>query len=436
MLNLLFSLNVILWVAAFLFLILKTKNSVYSPLFWYYIFHFVVFVYRPVCVLYFDFDFVFNYMRLEPTEAELKQALWVAMLGLVSISCGYYAVARQQVYTLVQIEGTTRRMKIAYGVFVAFAAPIVLYSIATTSQGIQGDRIGGVYVLVGTTGYIIDAQLMVLPLALLWLVVNRFRPDSFIPLLAFLAYSMVFGRVRWMMVVAVIAGYLMYCQYVKRRVTPWPIVLFAPVVLVVFTLKGISREIYLDMVKKGVDQGKEVLVAAPSWRDKLDSLDFANYDYLVYITSVVPNSTGSYTYFTQWLQLFTEPIPRMLWHGKPVGAPIQFFDLNDYGNFIGLSNSLVGDGWMSFGWIGVIVTCGLAGAILGYIFKYVAKRTHDPVLVCAYCIFVALTIQLYRDGGISIFKFCLFAVIPLLVLRWWAGRGGVVKNTQRPNKAA
>jgi hypothetical protein len=126
--------------------------------------------------------------------------------------------------------------------------------------------------------------------------------------------------------------------------------------------------------------------------------------------------------------LFTEPIPRILWKGKPVGAPVQTINIGAYGNFIGLTVSLCGDGWMSGGWVGLVITLGIAGAVAGGAHRWFFQHQGNNLAALSYIVSLALLPQWYRDGGISIFKFLLFTVTPLLtwmLIVWLLGHRGV-----------
>src|SRR5262249_25575385 len=140
-------------------------------------------------------------------------------------------------------------------------------------------------------------------------------------------------------------------------------------------------------------------------RRRLNTLDFGNFDFLTYIVVVVPERTGEYTYGLQYLQLFTEPIPRMLWKSKPVGSPVRLINLNAYGNFIGLTYSLPGDGWMNGGWVGLLVTMALAGAVLGWAHAQFWRYVGHWIIPILYLVGLAMLPQWYRDGSISIAKF-------------------------------
>jgi hypothetical protein len=296
--------------------------------------------------------------------------------------------------------------------------PWILWSLGTSFGGASGHREGAVFVLDNTTGYILDALVMLLPMSIVFLVFCRFVWWSYIPIAGYLGFVIVFARARWQLIVGSLTVYFLYCLFRRGKFVITPVLVVAPIVLLLFALKGLNRDVYMELILLRDPTALRDIQGGLTLRDQLDTQDFANYEYLTYIVSVVPSVTKTYTYFTQWLQIFTEPIPRIFWAGKPFGAPFadRFFDLNDYGNFLGLTPSLLGDGWMSYGWLGEIITVGVSSFILGRLHRYSCRRANEPLTCIAYCITVALLVQFFRDGGISIFKFAMFAVAPVYVL--------------------
>jgi hypothetical protein len=135
------------------------------------------------------------------------------------------------------------------------------------------------------------------------------------------------------------------------------------------------------------------------------------------------------SYGAQYLQIFTEPIPRVLWRGKPAGAPMPSkVDFNSYGNFIGLTFSLPGDGFVCGGWIGVIIDVSLWGFLLGWAHRVFWRNTKNRLGCMMYLVGLAMVPQEYRDGGISITKFLLWNWLPLFLwigLTWWLAGGRV-----------
>jgi hypothetical protein len=194
-----------------------------------------------------------------------------------------------------------------------------------------------------------------------------------------------------------------------------------------FNILGHNRA-YLQSMLKGESTAVMDLDAGVSgfekFRARADSQDFANFDYLTFLAAVVPERTQTYTYGAQYLQLFTEPVPRILWRGKPAGAPVRTFDIGQYGNFVGLTFSLPGDGWCSGGWTGLVITMGIVAGVLGLLHRWFWRNVNNPMVAIFYTTALAMLIQWYRDGGISIAKFMLWVWLPLLVwlgLTWLLG---------------
>jgi hypothetical protein len=206
----------------------------------------------------------------------------------------------------------------------------------------------------------------------------------------------------------------------------WAVALAIPLYLL-FHMLGQNRAAFQQLFTDTAPQQLESNDSTPESEKvklKYDSQEFANFDFLCYIVRAVPEKTGTFTYGTQYLQLFTEPIPRKLWPGKPAGAPIGFFNLNNYGDFLGLTPSLVGDGWMSGGWVGLIITMSIVGSLLGLAHRIFWRHVQNNMVALFYLVGIAMLPQWYRDGGISISKFLFWNLSPLILwlgLSWLCG---------------
>ena len=86
---------------------------------------------------------------------------------------------------------------------------------------------------------------------------------------------------------------------------------------------------------------------------------------------------------------------------------------------------MAGDGWMSGGWTGVIITAGVIGLLLGLAHRWFwQKAQRDNVLSLVYILGMAMVAQQYRDGGIvSMAKFLLWSWLPLVV---WLGSNWLI----------
>jgi hypothetical protein len=415
--------QVIIWLIVIGVFLASGQASLFHPVTWYLAFHGLVFILRPFLVHYYGFDSVWIYMRLEPDPEQLIRTLIVSSLGLVVISLTCLFVGRTR---LAFAEGSppafSREQGVALVLMTITLLPLIAYSIFKAGGDTGGmTAANGIYILTKSTGYVNDAQFMLAPLLCLWLVKTRFHWLNLAPILLYVAYRSWCGWARWTILLFFITVVLQYCWYHRVRWLPvWLIVAALPF-LILFNVLGKNRDILQDYLKTGtwdVEQFNHApgATVAEKRQQRLDTQDFANFDYLAAVVSIVPARTGTYSYGSQYLQLFTEPIPRILWKGKPVGAPVSFFSLNQYANFTGLTVSLVGDGWLSGGWIGVVITMVLAGIILGLAHRSFWAKTSLPIPSMLYITFLGISPNWFRDGGISVFKFLMFTWLPLLLL--------------------
>lgn len=397
----------------------RRQLSIFHPTTVYLLFHCIVFCIRPTLVYFFDFDQVWRYIGFWPTENELVLALYLSSAALI-VFCSAFAVtcphpgpkdiAFSREFTL-----SERR---AFWTMAAALTPLGIYSILAAN--VQGERVGGVFIMTGTSGYINDLQQVLITISILVIVMGRWRWYSFIPLLIFLYYRAIQGWGRWTIILTVFALILFHSWKHRRNFPAFKYIVPLPLLFILFANLGLDRSYVRNMAEGNAEETRDVLDESETFASRFDTLDFANFDYLTYIVAVVPEETETYTYASQYLQIFTEPIPRRLWKGKPVGPPIVFFNLNDYGNFNGLTPSLVGDGWMSGGWIGALATMAVAGWALGLLYNWFI-RNQDNIFHCfTFLIINAVIVQLYRDGGISIAKFLLFCLLPIFAWRFLA----------------
>ncbi|MBC8002849.1 MAG: hypothetical protein H7X97_09710 [Opitutaceae bacterium] len=429
MIELALNAQVLLWLLILGVFLASGQASIFHPVSSYLAFHGLVFVIRPWLVHYLGFDTVFRYMMVSPSEGDLVTTLAVTSLSLVVFTSACWLAGRTVIgFSTPAAAPFTQSQKSALIMVTILLTPPILYSIyAGASGAVSGERLGGVYVMTGASGYTAEAQYMIGPLFCLWVAATRFSPFSIVPLLLYVAYRSYGGWSRWTIVLLFLALSLVYAWQNRSRWVPaWSLLLAIPVLLLFQTL-GHNRSYFQEWLGSG---SKPQAVQAPLTRQdelksKFDTQEFANFDYLCFIVQVVPKRTGTFTYWTQYLQIFTEPIPRALWKGKPVGAPVSFFSLNSYGNFLGLTVSLPGDGWISAGWAGVVVTMAVVGGLLGLAHRWFWTHVQDNARSLCYLVAIAMIPQWYRDGGISIAKFLFWNLSPLLlwlVLAWLAGR--------------
>lgn len=433
-----------IWVVVILVFLRNKASSIFHPLFYYLVFHGVVFVLRPILGDLLGLHQVADYMSFYPSDGEKVRALAVSSVALVVFALFSLRVGKvTPVFAERVARKPTKSESSAVWVTWLILAPLAIYSVVYAIGGssfdgsgrVQMERVGGVAGYTNTTGYIVDASQMLMPLVLLPIVFGRRKWIAYMPAVAFIAYRVFMGWGRWTIVDFVLVVFLAQLwlrgQKWPKRQSVFAAVIVIPTLFFLFAALGDNRELARSYFANS--PSAQHLLDQRSWLEKFDNLDFANFDYLTLVVSVVPKSTLTYTYGTQYLQIFTEPIPRILWQSKPYGPPIKFFDLNDYANFIGLTVSLPGDGWMSGGWLGVVITMALAGALLGRLHKWFWRNQRSKAKVLVYLVTLAVLSQLFRDGGISIFKFMLFTSIPIF---FWALTTQAIDRIKAKNGSA
>ncbi|MBR1335194.1 hypothetical protein [Bradyrhizobium ottawaense] len=263
-----------------------------------------------------------------------------------------------------------------------------------------------------TSGYLADANQMMGPLTILIAWLFRFRPLALIPFGLFVFFRMYVGWGRWTFLMGAASLALLFFFHTKRK---WPtvrIALAAAALLLAFNALGQSRSFLQDLVTGQKTQ----TTASDSSRIPLDSMDFANLEYLEYILTIVPERTGTYDYFLRNLQVFTEPIPRTLWPEKPVGPPIQLYNIFQFGFPIGITWTLVGEGWQDLGFFGVVFWCAFAGALLGGLYEWFVRSDQGAFKVALFAVLLPLSVQWFRDGILlTAVKFPFFFVLPIML---------------------
>jgi hypothetical protein len=397
----------------------RKQLTIFHPTTVYIAFHTIVFCIRPTLVHLFEFDLVWNYIGFIPSQEELTLSLYLSSAGLIvfctafSIVCPYSGPKH---YTQDLIFSVGERK--AFWTMCALLVPLGMYSIYGSTP--EGEHINGVFIMTGSSGYLNDLQQVLIPITVLFIVMCRWRWYSFIPFFVFLYYRASQGWGRWTIILTIFALVLCHTWEKRKDMPSLRFLLPLPLIFILFANLGLDRSYVRNIVEGNQEETRDILDQSETFEERFDTLDFANFDYLTYIVAVVPEQTRTYTYGTQYLQIFTEPIPRRLWKNKPIGPPIVFFNLNHYGNFLGLTPSLLGDGWMSGGWLGALLTMAVAGWVLGLVYNWFIHHQGNFYYCYLFLIVNAVIVQLYRDGGISIAKFLLFSLVPILFWKFLA----------------
>ncbi len=421
--------QVAVWIMAIAFFVWSRQASVFHPATAYLAFHGLVFVIRPILVYGLGFDSSWSYMEFRPPDDIFVRTLAVSSVAMASFVAASLIAGRSRLVFAHQAPPTFSILEQrALLVTTLMLLPAMAYSIYTTRNGVAGERVNGVYIMTNSTGYLNEAQDFIMPLLCVWMVVTRFHWLGLFPSILYIGYRTWFGWSRWTILLFFLLTVMSYCWYHRRKWIPFWSVIMAIPILLLFNLIGHNRDMFKSLLTGEDTHVAEFdvgMTADDKFKAQFDTQDFANFDYLTYVVWAVPEKSGTYSYGAQYVQLFTEPIPRILWKGKPVGSPVKTIDLLAYGNFTGLTVSLAGDGWISGGWLGLIITLVTVGTLLGLAHRSFWKHGENNMGCILYLVGLAMVPQWYRDGGISIAKFLLFNLVPVLFwigMKWLLGK--------------
>lgn len=408
-----------LFVTVTFFWLRRPAASIYHPVTFYLIFHGLIFVIRPILSRIYDYRFVYMLYEFQPDEWTRILVILAANLSLLVFTfAGWRLASERVVFAQDRFDEIHRNLLVRpFLIVCVLLAPVAIYSVVETWLSSASDT--GTMVIDAETrvrvntqgnGYLLDAQLMLATLSVMFAWLFRFRLWSLLPFLAFFVLRAGTGG-RGPFVIASVMMILLFL-YERRRYWPeWRAAVLAVVVVAAFSFvvadRGASiRAQVLDDVTETYDSGYQF---AP-----LEDMDFANMEYFEFVVNAVPERTGGYDYFASMLQIFTEPIPRSVWPGKPAGAPVRFFNLFDYGNPVGMTFSLPGYGWYELGWLGVVILTAGFAALFASFYRVMIRRGESNFALLFSTIMLATTVVVYRDGSIvSLMKMSLFYLLPL-----------------------
>ncbi|MCK1434941.1 hypothetical protein [Bradyrhizobium sp. 15] len=416
--------TIILFLTATCLYLASGRASVFHPGTYYLFFHGLVFVVRPTIKYLYDFKLVYSLYRFWPTEEIQNLALFAANIGLVTFMSGVMLFGGGKLrFPIATTINATHRLSLLIASALCFPL-IAISTYGALNRSTDFEQTGMIRdfstmtaINTNSVGYLVDANQMMGPVSVLIAWIFRFRPIALFPFAAFVLFRMYVGSGRWTFLMAAASLALLYFYDTKRK---WPtvgVIVTAGCLLVSFHLIGQSRSFLRDMISgQQSTQRSADTASGDAARNPLDNMDFANLEYLEYILTIVPDRTGTYDYFLRNLQIFTEPIPRALWPGKPVGPPIQLYNIFQYGFPIGITWTLVGEGWQDLGLLGIVIWCALAAKLLGALYNWFVQSDQSIFKVAIFSILMPLSVQWFRDGIIlTVFKFPLFFVFPIAV---------------------
>lgn len=425
----------LLWIALGGFYVSRRCASMFHPATFYLLFHGLVFVWRPILAWYWDFRQLYYAYMFTPNASTKAIVLAGADLGFVTfmVSVTHFGSMRFRFkpfrYTASRHVVLSSTLVIAFALCLPLAIYATLIALNERSSGVTSmivDSATRYAVNTTSNGYLRDAALMLLPMTVVFAWFYRFKWWAMIPFLMAMGVRAATGS-RWPFVMASFSFALFYLYDHRQRWMSTRLILGIAAVGLLFSVIGNDRGQSL----RAFFGGQVIAETRKNTDYPFESMDYGNMEFFEYLVEAIPNKTRTYGYFLDNAQILTEPIPRVLWPGKPVGPPIQLWNLYDYGYPIGMTNSLPGEGWVQLGWIGIVIWCALFGWGYGRIYERFVRSRQSPIQIALYMTFLPLSIAVFRDGILlTAFKASAFTLLPILL--WAALLRLRVKPRRRP----
>lgn len=420
MLVLALSVQVIVFIVIFTVLYYKVP-SILHPVYSYSMFHLIVYVIRPIFVYVYDLSNEWNYFGVRPSDGDVSVSLFLSSLAyaIFCLICVY--VSPQTISWSKRPFGEPDKAeKIALTICWIILGPLALYSAYNSfvhdSNYLEtfNRTIADVPIYTDTSAYLDQAHNFLAGLCLLVIVASRFHWLSFGPFFAFASFRLFTGS-RFGVVLAAISLIFIVVAQRRARFLSLKEIAGAAVLFIIFSVIGNNRYFVREMLGYTNIEAPEAaeLNSVAKW---LDKPDFANLESLAFVVRAVPDLSHTYSYFSEESEVFTRPIPRVLWPNKPVGPPIQLVDLNDFGVFTTRSPGMVGVGWMGLGIVGVVLYTSLTAYVMGRLHNYVIRNRYRTEVYVIYSLISGVFIIFLRDGYIlSAILYTFWTCTPIFV---------------------
>ena len=410
--------------------------SMFHPMTFYLAFHGLLFVARPILAWARGYDRIYIIYEFTPSQSDKTTAIVAATIGLLSFAffCLRSGYAPMRFGEDEAIREERRQLSQVFVWVLAICGPLAIYSLMSSFGeennyvGLITDRSTGVAINTVRNGYFTDLQLMAVSLTAITVWLARFRMAALLPTAAFVLYRASTGG-RGPFVAATVSAGLFYLYSKRIRYPGFRVIAGTLALLAFFSFVGADRGAAIRQVI-GLEE-KDGMESAQSPDRFIEGMDFANMEYFEYLVYVIPQKSGTYDYFLDNLQVFTEPVPRILWRGKPVGEPFRRVWLFDYGNPVGMTKSVPGEGWYALGWLGVVIWCGLWGHVLGTIYNRFVSGDQTTFKTACYLVFLPILIVALRDGLLlSVFRATGVYLMPIFIWSLVAKFTGIPKAAE------
>lgn len=411
------------WLTTTIILFKVYKIPFYHVATIYQVYHFFGFIYRPLILLITGNSDIWELTGVQPSSDTIMRAIFVVNIAHLSFFGGFI-IGNRGLTPVPLIRpydiqvGHERRFQLAilivlllgtYSSAITFGTGLSLEP--ATSAGAELDSHGG-YRLTDVSGYqTVFSDLIPISIVIL-LTLKKWRKIAAALAVGFFLYRISAGHGRSVFVALGIAIFALWTIARRVRMPPKSAIAASLMLLVVFDFIGSDRNAVKKIVA-GVSTGAALYEGYVERRSgNGGTSDMEEFDGLTSYLEVLPSKTG-WSYGTDYLRLLVWPIPRAVWHDKPVlTSSINF---NDYGYFIAMTLTLYIESYSGLGYFSLILFVMLAGFVSAR-FYLKAASGRSALTFFSYLCFIMYCFVLFRDGWVSFSYLFLVAVIAVFFL--------------------
>lgn len=397
---------------------------------------YLYFVFKPWMDLLLNLKYYFG-MNL---FSYLPLATIYVMIGIVMLELGYYSIIDVSTFvkkfSKINSQNNNSNRAIKYAIFLLLIGSIMFYlytrmlnmsfislitlnlfntsPIRFASSSIQQSN--------PFINYLYSSQyLLVGSFAILYAFQKKWR---FLLLPLFLAIFALFTTIGFRFILVVMIVFLVFYRYLKKSEIPKlkDILFLILIIFLMFLVVGGVGAIR-DSIRTGNDIKINQLNLQDIWINFAYNLNIYQTVYAMVVN--IPkyhNYIYGYTYYLAIVQ----PIPRGLWPNKPAGIPdveSAIFAGNPRPFESGQAYPIIGDFYINFGLIGIIILMFLFGLSLKILWKYLEIYKNNNWVKIIFSLSSGYLIQLVSRGWPpQILTELFFLIFPIIFGQWLTNR--------------
>ena len=399
-------------------LFIKHKVEVFEPIVVISAIYYLMFIITPILNII-NQDTTFFGMS---TSSSTIKASLIFFIGYISFLLGYfkYGKSKNKKSDNINIYGEGKRDTVIIISIIIWTIGFIFNSIYVLSKGTNF-----IYMItMGMLGEVNQTASVNTPLGFVgmfgflmigsWMYIGQYSHSKTIRIVTYILMFFSFGvrGFRFILVIIIMAPIILY--YIKRNRKPKLFTIIS-LILIIITMIG-----FIGLNRTSIRTGGGMTLDGFGLEIIIKSLNdnFSQYKtfYLMVdrIPRLAPHSWGVKTFLNPIIMI----IPRMFWPGKiSLGSDSDVF-LNDAARIAGSAYPNIGEFYMDFGIIGVIVFMFLFGKMCGTMVKFKNRKNSNINTYIAYSIFVPTTLQLVIRGHMATNLYLvIFLFAPIFIIR-------------------